>query len=116
MYLIADDDGRQYAKRWLELNEVKKRILRRLSKISMIFLSSKIILIANSNIFCRDEAKLFFGVATAPSANIFLIDEVLSVGDMYFTTKCWKRLVIAFQRCIRNSSHSRLVSHTQAMR
>lgn len=37
-------------------------------------------------------ARLYFATATALEKEIYLIDEVLSVGDEYFQAKCWKRI------------------------
>jgi lipopolysaccharide transport system ATP-binding protein len=38
------------------------------------------------------KARLFFAVATGFQKNIYLIDEVLSVGDTYFRARCWRRM------------------------
>ena len=37
-------------------------------------------------------ARLYFAVATAGFYDVYLIDEVLSVGDQYFQAKCWRRI------------------------
>jgi lipopolysaccharide transport system ATP-binding protein len=37
-------------------------------------------------------ARLYFATATALERDIYLIDELLSVGDEYFQAKCWKRI------------------------
>jgi lipopolysaccharide transport system ATP-binding protein len=37
-------------------------------------------------------ARLYFATATALEHDVYLIDEVLSVGDEHFQAKCWKRL------------------------
>ncbi|MCH8476215.1 MAG: ATP-binding cassette domain-containing protein [Opitutales bacterium] len=37
-------------------------------------------------------ARLFFSAATAGSYEVYLLDEVLSVGDQHFRAKCWRRL------------------------
>ncbi len=37
-------------------------------------------------------ARLFFATATAGSYEVYLLDEVLSVGDQHFQSKCWRRL------------------------
>jgi lipopolysaccharide transport system ATP-binding protein len=37
-------------------------------------------------------ARLYFAVATAYQHEIYLIDEVLSVGDEHFQAKCWRRM------------------------
>ncbi len=38
------------------------------------------------------KARLFFALATARKSKIYIIDEVLSVGDEYFQNKCWRRI------------------------
>jgi lipopolysaccharide transport system ATP-binding protein len=38
------------------------------------------------------KARIYFAVATGFRKSIFLIDEVLSVGDTYFRQRCWRRL------------------------
>lgn len=43
------------------------------------------------------KARLFFALATGFRKSIFLIDEVLSVGDNYFRARCWQRMR-AFKR------------------
>lgn len=37
-------------------------------------------------------ARLFFSTATAGSYEVYLLDEILSVGDQHFQAKCWRRL------------------------
>ena len=37
-------------------------------------------------------ARLYFATATALQGEIYLIDELLSVGDEHFQTKCWQRV------------------------
>jgi lipopolysaccharide transport system ATP-binding protein len=37
-------------------------------------------------------ARLFFATATAGSYDVYLLDEVLAVGDQHFQAKCWRRL------------------------
>lgn len=37
-------------------------------------------------------ARLYFAVATAVQHEIYLIDELLSVGDEHFQAKCWRRM------------------------
>ncbi|RYE30292.1 MAG: ABC transporter ATP-binding protein, partial [Hyphomicrobiales bacterium] len=37
-------------------------------------------------------ARLFFSTATAGSYDVYLLDEILSVGDKHFQAKCWRRL------------------------
>ncbi len=37
-------------------------------------------------------ARLFFSTATAGHYDVYLLDEILSVGDQHFRSKCWRRL------------------------
>ena len=37
-------------------------------------------------------ARLYFATATAGHYDVYLIDEILSVGDQHFQSKCWRRL------------------------
>ena len=37
-------------------------------------------------------ARLFFATATARPSKVYLIDEILAVGDQHFQAKCWRRL------------------------
>lgn len=37
-------------------------------------------------------ARLFFATATAGRYDVYLLDEILSVGDQHFQAKCWRRL------------------------
>jgi len=37
-------------------------------------------------------ARLFFSTATAGHYDVYLLDEILSVGDQHFQSKCWRRL------------------------
>jgi lipopolysaccharide transport system ATP-binding protein len=52
-------------------------------------------------------ARLYFAVATAYQHEIYLIDELLSVGDEHFQTKCWRRMR---ERLLRGASGV-LVTH-----
>ena len=37
-------------------------------------------------------ARLYFATATAGHYEVYLLDEILSVGDQHFQSKCWRRL------------------------
>jgi lipopolysaccharide transport system ATP-binding protein len=37
-------------------------------------------------------ARLFFSTATAGHYEVYLLDEILSVGDQHFQAKCWRRI------------------------
>jgi lipopolysaccharide transport system ATP-binding protein len=38
------------------------------------------------------SARLFFSTATAGNYDVYLLDEIMSVGDVHFQAKCWRRL------------------------
>jgi lipopolysaccharide transport system ATP-binding protein len=38
------------------------------------------------------SARLYFSAATSIHHDIYLIDEILSVGDQHFQSKCWRRM------------------------
>ncbi len=52
-------------------------------------------------------ARLYFAVATAYQNEIYLIDELLSVGDEHFQTKCWHRM----RERLLNGASGVLVTH-----
>ncbi len=100
--------GRQFAIRWLSLNDMSKvdinyaiDDLYNFTELGDYF--DKII----NSYSMGMKARLFFGVATAVQHKIFLIDEVLSVGDIYFTAKCWGRL----RNLISNGATGLLATH-----
>jgi lipopolysaccharide transport system ATP-binding protein len=85
--------GEQYARRWLMVNnmtpveiDASVQDIKEFTELGDYF--ERPVQTYSTGM----KARLFFGVATAPKAKVFLIDEVLSVGDIYFTAKCWKRL------------------------
>lgn len=53
------------------------------------------------------SARLFFAVATAVPHEIYLIDEILSVGDEHFQTKSWARM----REHLANGASGVLVTH-----
>lgn len=52
-------------------------------------------------------ARLYFAVATAYQHEIYLIDELLSVGDEHFQAKCWQRM----RQRLLNGASGVLVTH-----
>ncbi|WP_133129599.1 ABC transporter ATP-binding protein [Legionella yabuuchiae] len=56
------------------------------------------------------SARLFFATATELQHKIYLVDELLSVGDEHFQAKCWKRLRERFS----NGASGILVTHDWA--
>lgn len=55
-------------------------------------------------------ARLYFAVATAHQHEIYLIDELLSVGDEHFQAKCWRRM----RERLLNGASGVLVTHDWA--
>jgi lipopolysaccharide transport system ATP-binding protein len=52
-------------------------------------------------------ARLYFATATAMQSEIYLIDELLSVGDEHFQAKCWQRM----RERLLNGASGVLVTH-----
>ncbi|CAN0618942.1 ABC transporter ATP-binding protein [Burkholderia multivorans] len=52
-------------------------------------------------------ARLYFATATAIEYDVFLIDELLSVGDEHFQAKCWARM----RKLLLNGASGVLVTH-----
>ena len=52
-------------------------------------------------------ARLYFATATVLQHEIYLIDELLSVGDEHFQTKCWQRM----RKRLLNGASGVLVTH-----
>ncbi len=55
-------------------------------------------------------ARLYFAAATAFQSEIYLIDELLSVGDEHFQAKCWQRM----RQRLLNGASGVLVTHDWA--
>jgi lipopolysaccharide transport system ATP-binding protein len=52
-------------------------------------------------------ARLYFSSATAARYDVYLLDEILAVGDQHFQSKCWRRL----RDRISNGASGVLVTH-----
>jgi lipopolysaccharide transport system ATP-binding protein len=52
-------------------------------------------------------ARLYFSTATAGQYSVYLLDEILSVGDQHFQAKCWRRL----QERVTRGASGILVTH-----
>jgi lipopolysaccharide transport system ATP-binding protein len=85
--------GRDFAHRWLSLDGTgRRRIDRLLDEIAEF---AELGDYFDNPIYTYSagmKARLFFSVATSLPGQIYLIDEVLAVGDEHFQTKCWRRL------------------------
>lgn len=85
--------GNQYVKRWLRLNGVPQAHWK--SIIDDIREFSELGDRLNDRIFTYSSgmvSRLYFSTATCISHKIYLIDEILSVGDEHFQSKCWQRM------------------------
>lgn len=85
--------GQQYAVRYLQFMGSSKQDLNKL--IHEIAEFSELGEAFNRQIRTYSSgmsARLYFAVATAIQHEIYLIDELLSVGDEHFQAKCWNRI------------------------
>ena len=85
--------GKQYVQRWLRLNGVPRADWQGLVEEVREFseLGDRL----DDRIYTYSAgmaARLYFSTATSVGHQIYLIDEVLSVGDEHFQAKCWKRV------------------------
>jgi lipopolysaccharide transport system ATP-binding protein len=85
--------GKQYVQRWFRLNGVARSewapLLDEIREFSE--LGDRL----DDRIYTYSAgmaARLYFSTATSVGHEIYLIDEVLSVGDEHFQAKCWKRV------------------------
>ena len=85
--------GREYARRFLQISGTGGAELRRLidevqefSELDDRF--DDYVVTYSSGM----TARLYFAVATAQQHEVYLIDEVLAVGDSHFQAKCWRRI------------------------
>jgi homopolymeric O-antigen transport system ATP-binding protein len=87
--------GHDFACRWLSLHGTGRRQIDRL--LGEIAEFAELGEYFDNPIYTYSagmKARLFFSVATSlpGQRQIYLIDEVLAVGDEHFQTKCWRRL------------------------
>lgn len=85
--------GRQYVQRWLRLQGIPRRDWPAL--IDEIREFSELGPRLDDRVYTYSagmKARLYFSTATSVGHDIYLIDEVLSVGDEHFQAKCWKRV------------------------
>jgi len=85
--------GRQYADRLLRLQGVPRQsrptLMREIHEFSELedYFDKRILTYSSGM-----AARLYFSVAMAVRHQNYLIDEILSVGDEHFQTKCWRLL------------------------
>lgn len=89
----AMQSGRSYAREFLELLETPARripaLLHEIHEFSELGGRFEMPLFTYST---GMRARLFFATATADPCDLYLIDEVLAVGDEHFRHKCWRLL------------------------
>lgn len=100
--------GRAYADRFLQIQGINKAdrpaIIKKIKDFSELEDDfNKPIYTYSSGM----SARLYFSTATEIQHEIYLVDELLSVGDAYFQAKCWKRLRERFS----NGASGILVTH-----
>ncbi|MCP0914355.1 MULTISPECIES: ABC transporter ATP-binding protein [Legionella] len=103
--------GRAYADRYLEIFGIGKSERQKL--ITNIQEFSELGEDFNKPVYTYSSgmsARLFFATATELQHEIYLVDELLSVGDEHFQAKCWKRLRERFS----NGASGILVTHDWA--
>ena len=100
--------GYAYADRYLQIHGIAKK--QREEVIKKIQDFSELGVDFNRPIYTYSSgmsARLFFSTATELQHEIYLVDELLSVGDEHFQAKCWKRLRERFS----NGASGILVTH-----
>ncbi|HZP94415.1 MAG TPA: ABC transporter ATP-binding protein [Burkholderiales bacterium] len=85
--------GRQYARRNLELQNAPRGDLERLIEDVHEFSELDDAFDARIHTYSTGMAmRLYFASATALKYDVYLIDELLVVGDEHFQAKCWSRM------------------------
>lgn len=85
--------GREYAERLLRFQGIRGRKLAEMVEEIQEF--SELGPFFERRIYTYSSgmaARLYFAVATAIQKDVYLIDELLSVGDEHFQAKCWRRI------------------------
>lgn len=103
-----DMTGTDYARRYLELTGARggdiPRLIDEVADFSELGERMGDSLLTYS---AGMKARLFFACATAESHDLYLIDEILSVGDAHFQAKCWRRI----RNRLANGASGVLVTH-----
>lgn len=85
--------GREYAIRYLQFMDVRGVLLSTLLEDIASFSELEGAFDQKIRTYSSGmAARLYFSVATASQCEIYLIDELLSVGDEHFQAKCWQRM------------------------
>jgi len=100
--------GHSYANRYLDLMQVpqegRAKIIQNIKQFSELNEAFEQPIYTYST---GMAARLYFATATELQSDIYLVDELLSVGDEHFQAKCWKRLRSRFL----NGASGILVTH-----
>ena len=85
--------GREFVQRWLDLSgEPRATIKEKAEEIKEFTELGDFFERPLRTYSTGMGARLFFATITAVNADVFVIDEVLVVGDEYFSAKCWRRM------------------------
>lgn len=103
--------GREYAQRYLRIMDVRRQDIpvllddiQEFSELGDAF-ENRVRTYSSGM-----GARLYFAAATALQHEIYLIDELLSVGDEHFQAKCWRRM----RQRLLNGASGVLVTHDWA--
>ena len=100
--------GREYATRYLSVMGVKRESLPALLDDICEFSELEEAFDHRVRTYSSGMgARLYFATATAMQNEIYLIDELLSVGDEHFQAKCWQRM----RQRLLNGASGVLVTH-----
>lgn len=103
--------GRQFVARYLDLHAVKRHNLASLHTKAATF--SELGSYYDRPVYTYSDgmqSRLFFAALTLIPSDIYLIDEMLSVGDRYFQAKCWQFL----RERVNDGASGLLVTHDWA--
>jgi len=84
--------GRRFSERWLNLSGVRSQPSGLIDEIADFTELGEYFDQPIRTYSSGMKARLYFATATAPPGRLYLIDEVLAVGDAYFNAKCWRRV------------------------
>ena len=85
--------GREFTRRWLDLNlEPTRDIPAMIEEVREFTELAEYFDRPLRTYSTGMRARLFFATVTAIRAAVYVIDEILVVGDEYFSAKCWRRL------------------------
>ncbi|MCK5777533.1 MAG: ATP-binding cassette domain-containing protein [Rhodospirillales bacterium] len=103
--------GRQFVERYLDLHAAERKRFAAFHDQAIVF--SELGKYYDLPVYTYSDgmrSRLFFAALTLVPSDIYLIDEMLSVGDRYFQAKCWEFL----RNRINDGASGLLVTHDWA--